>query len=493
MTQEQYQRLFDIVWVIALILGCIVLLAILSPASASIDLVNQGDVIYMNETYDLSLAVSWPDFTVAWCKSGSSCVPPSQTVTLDGNIEKYYIDPAVFNYGTYYRWDGEWHSAEYSVAFVINPGTKPAVTPTRYIPDDDDYNAYDALPTPRIPGRTFIDGPYTYLIARGDNPLLSTRINKTDKGHLWIFWSTLKGFNLPLEYSDWTYSYQTSVRETLDIQPGTYPGYIQLNGANGLQDIFTDKEYLDTPYDDNIYPDVPIMTWNMGNAKTQFDTLRTSMAFYDDDTIPISVTVAEPVVTITDVMQDESKLYISGTTTWGNGTEITLQLDPDNYVLDSEKRQHTWKTYATGDIDKRRTFSTALNLNKEELYLGAHDIVMSVDNGIGTSVSTYTFKVTDVYIMPTPTPERVRTLTDANYQPIGTLIQPTPEPTQIKPVATIAPPPPATTTQPTPTPVPTPVQTTVVAAKETLNTIPVNPVVGIAAIGLCIVIMRRRS
>ena len=82
--------------------------------------------MYMNETVDISQAVSWPAFQICWCSQRNyDCDPPDQEIDIEGNMFDYYIDPAKFNYGTYYRWDGSWHRGENSVAFSVIPGTRP--------------------------------------------------------------------------------------------------------------------------------------------------------------------------------------------------------------------------------------------------------------------------------------------------------------------------------------------------------------------------------
>src|SRR5690606_2566444 len=114
---------------------------------------------------------------------------------------------------------------------------------------------------------------------------------------------------------------------------------------NELQDIFFINGELDTPYDDRIIPDVSVISWNLLNVKRQFDQLASEMPKFDDKLIPIKINVADPVATITNVEHDDEKLYISGTTTWGNNSPITLKLDPDNYKLSRDIALHTWTTY----------------------------------------------------------------------------------------------------------------------------------------------------
>ena len=371
------------------------LLLLVSPVSASIQ-VAQGDVVYMNETVDISLAVAYPDFQVAWCEARNyDCDPPDQVIDITGNMHNYWLNPEKFRYGTYYRWDGEWHRAENAVAFKILPGTRPVKKINQTINKTEVQIVQH-------------EGPYEYLIARGDTPTVYTVLNRSDSCQLWVFSDSMNTYDLSLEYSNDTYSRTFAKSETLGMSVGEYDGYIQCNGNNGLQDIFLLNGELDTPYDDRIVPDVPIIAWNLLNVKRQFDQLASDIPRFDDKLIPIRISVVDPTITITSVEQDEKKLYIMGSTSWSNGTTITLRLDPDNYVLQKEIALHTWTTFTNGPIDAPRTFATALSLDKEELFVGMHEITSTVESKGDIAVSSYNFRISDVMVMPTPTPEPKR-------------------------------------------------------------------------------------
>lgn len=458
----------------------------------------QGDIVYLNETHDISLAVSYPTYQLAWCKASNfDCDPPDQIIDTEnlsappweipgmgrnGTLERYWFNPDVFHTGTYHRWDGEWHPAEYSVAFTVLPGKRPknVTTTVKNITEQ--------------PVVRQADGPYHYLIARGDTPTVYSRLqNQSESCHLWVFTNTFGTYNLPLSMENLTQSYQFNKSETYAINTGEYSGYIQCNGKNGWQDIIMEKDILDTPYDDRIVPDIWIPEWNALNAKRQFDDLAKSIPRFDDDLIPITVAVSDPTITITDVEQDENKLYIMGSTTWSNETPITLKLDPDNYALERDIKLHTWQTFTTGSIDAPRTFATALSFEKEELYVGLHEITAKVERNDNTAVSSFEFRVSDVYVMPTPTPETKRMIYGKDWEGIPVKVTPTPEsevtvteePT-VEPELNI-------TVNATPnativTTVPTPTKSNPVA-EDTIPTIPVAPIT--AALAIVITVLRR--
>jgi hypothetical protein len=279
---------------------------------------------------------------------------------------------------------------------------------------------------------------------------------------------------------------------------GKYEGYLQFNGNNGMQDIFIQDGFLDTPYDDAVVPDVDLEIWNLINMRNKFDTLTKETPAFDDALIPITIQVLDPIIMITNVEQGEDTLWLSGSTSWSDGTNITLKLDPDNYKLASDIALHTWETTAHGGMDSARVFSTAMKLKKEELYVGVHEIQMATEvNGVVTTMN-YNFRISDVYVMPTPTPQIKRAIVAMDYSEIKANITPTPTPAPQEIVVTdyehptrIATPTPisyeisrtpevlTTTTNKTPTP-----------TKDTNITVPLPFWIGILA--LVIVVMYRK-
>ena len=388
--------------------------------------IGQGDIIYQNETVDISLAGSWPDYQVAWCAANNDvCDPPDIVVQLQGNLHQYWMGSGNFSkFGTCYRWDGEWHRGENAVAFRYLPGTRPVYLNQTNITTG---NTTDLKPV--------ILGPWQYLVARGDSPSWSINANRTDPCHLWVFGDNPDLLDVRLANDNYTYMVNLTSGNTLGLKPGTYPSYLQFNGNNSIQDIYFADMTLDTPYDDTFVPDVPVTYWNLSKAKEQYDTLAQTMPYYDDVIIPVSVVVEDPGMSVTNVEQDQDKLWISGVTNWDSGTEITLVLDPGQYPLPKDRRAHTWLSWARGGIDERRTFSTALKISAGDIAVGPHDIEMTVNDTGNLTISTYNFWRSDVYVMPTPTPERRPVLLTADMQVIPTV--PTPLPTTPGPNVTL--------------------------------------------------------
>jgi len=485
MTPEQNQRIFDICWLIGMILAVACFIVVIITPVQSAPLVKQGDIIYMEETLDLSLAASWPDFTLAWCSGTYTCDNPDVTIDLSkGDMENYYIDPEAFQYGTWYRWDGSWHRGENAVAFKINPGKRPKAVPTIAANETEPDSV--AIRDP--------EGPFYYLIARGDGPLFSVRLDRAEPCHLWVFSGSDSTYNIPLEASAGTNTHQFTSAETAGIQVGSYQGYIQCDGNNGWQDIFYENSILDTPYDNRLVKDVVLSpALKPSTVKELFDGLTQAVPKFDDTLYPIEFAVTIPSSTISEVTQDENTLFIEGTTSWADGTVITIRLDPDNYALAKDIASHTWKVTASGSISAHRTFTMPVPLNKNELSIGPHQIVASVAKNGYTSDSSYEFKVTDLYVMPTPTPEAKRAIFGKDYEgiPVKVAQTPTPEPAveiteEITPEP--VPDPIDVVITPTDTPIPATPEPT---PQETIPTIPVSPLIPFSAVCLIILVRGR--
>ncbi len=397
----------------------VLLLLFATPYVSAID-IHQGDIVYMGETVDLSLALAWPDYSIAWCDSTNyECDPPDQVIEIAGYMHNYYIDPAKFHYGTYYRWSGEWSSSENAVAFTVAHGSRND-TPLQVAENSDIAAA---------PARIIQEeGPYSWIIARWDDPAGYTNLKRSDTCYLWLFSNNIDILGIRMEQSEpinnlTTYSYHFSEDETKNLTVGKRSGYIQCVGRNNMQDIFVDGKTLDTIYDDSKIPDVPVDSWNPYNVKASFDSVYAKMLSYstDDVLIPITVDVRDAKIHITDIYTDErnEKMYISGITSWKNQTVLTFMIDPDQYALKSDIRMHSWTATASGPIDSIRRFSTTFNLKKNELSIGNHEITSTVEGkNMDVGYGYYSFKVSDVYVMPTPTPYIERRIYESDWSDV---------------------------------------------------------------------------
>ena len=266
---------------------------------------------------------------------------------------------------------------------------------------------------------------------------------------------------------------------------------------NGRQDVFYEPiaKCLDTPYDDMYVPDQVINLRNPAGTKVLFENMTKNVKYSDDFLIPITLTLKDPEISITDITQGQDKMWITGITTWSDGTEITFRLDDDNYALASDKKKHTWTTTVNGTLANWRKFDQMVPIEMKDMYIGMHELKMTVDKN-GYVVNTFhNFRITGTFIMPTPTPEFVKYITDIDGKramPVNITEIPTPTPQPIiTQVQSVSAPVYSETPIPSPTPVPTTVKPTPIPTTESV-VIPLSPVLGIIALGIAWVIVWRR-
>lgn len=374
-------------WIFCLIL----VLSSIPISSAYIYEVYQGDTIYLGETVDISRVMSWSG-QFAYFTNGQPGDYPANIVDVneEGHMYNYYINPAKYNVGTWYKWDGEKEPSGNMIAFIIAPGVRNYtyisqlnITPTKSVPS--------ITPNPtKEPKDTHL------LLARGDTGTMKYTVPIKYRDHpqayFWLFgnipdYDLTRGslmssgtmLGVPMNYTSaesvnsFTFTPETSNR----LQEGWYSGYIQFVGENGRQDVFystdhkvgdTRYQILDTLYDDLLVPDVPIDGFIPVRVQQEFETLIKNTEYSDDMIIPISVEVVTPSISIGDYWDEESNIVIKGSTPMSAGTMISVIIDPDNYALLPEVKAHTYRTiaeYRDGGNSESDCITTYTNLNND--------------------------------------------------------------------------------------------------------------------------------
>lgn len=487
----------DLGYWILFIFICVILLA--GARGQAIE-IHQGDKVYLNETVDISLAVSWPDFKIAWCANEAyGCVPPDQVINITGNMHRYYIDPAFYHLGSYYRWDGTWHTAENMDAFTVRNGTRPNVTaePNVTVTLEPEPTVIPFNNTPVLKNPTHI------LLARGDVITYTYTLSgdaPQGNGHLWLFggdarYNFKRLMDLPLERTGQVYRFEFNQTFSESLDYGKYSGYLQFDSNNNFQDVFynQEKDILDSPYKDvksvslagGITPEL---------VKSSFERMERDPIYSDDLIIPLSMEIVLPGLHFTEYYEVEDAIYMEGITTMHVGTDITAIIDPDKWVRETEKQQHTVQVPVTGALDQPRIFSVSLPIVWDDMAIGDHQIRFTVHQpGLGLTQDKW-FHVTNTYVMPDPTPTTKKGISgEYGWKVITTIPSPTPTPirtvTQVQSVSV----PVYSNETPIPvkTQVPTSVKPTPVPTTESV-VIPLNPVLGLIALGIAWVIIWRR-
>lgn len=407
----------------------------ITPVAAYYE-VTQGDTVYMGETVDITRVVGWQQ-QFAFFYEGYPTGTPDIIASAEGFQHKYYIDPEVYVVGEWYKWDGEIERAGNMDAFFVVNGTRP-------IKSVNLTNTTNLTPEIITPITVAITDKTNITIARGEQlEYIYTTETDRGKGWVWIFETSNRYFGMPMVKDGAKYGFLFNGTLTSTLSPGTYHGYLQFAGGNNKQDVF----YSSNNTIDSVYKDVPQYNLNditYPQYEEVFLKMTSDKEYSDDYIVPLTITVKDLAITIKDYYPENDMLIVSGKTTFSLETKITCIIDPDHWTTAQEKALNTYTVVVTGDIDADRDFKVMLPLKWDELSIGEHIIRLSVNDRGLKFVAEKEFRITNTFVMPTPTPATVKfIMSDSGYYDI----RPTPSPK----------PSPAITCTPTPTPAPTPI------------------------------------
>lgn len=448
-------------------------------ASATYEVI-QGDTLYLGETVDISRVMSWSG-QFAYFTSNEPGDYPAKIIDVNdvGHMYNYYIDPTKYIVGTWYKWDGKDENAGNMLAFYIAPGIRnntliSQINPTTTLNPTPIQTM--TLPA-KIPQNTHL------LLARGDIGSLHYGLpyNQSygikQQANLWLFGNspdesinqanfmttgTLMGVPMNYTSNDGVYSFTFTPEISRNLQEGWYSGYFQFSGLNQRQDVYYETNHkvgdyrntiLETPYDDDKIPDVPLEGFIPFRIQQEFEKLESNSEYSDDILVPITVEVVTPTISIGDYWESNGNITIQGSTPMSEGTIITVMIDPDHYALLPEIRAHTFRTITknkivngveikeaecitiinemnddgynatmyNGTLSKGiqigatptktkctsvpRIYSISIPIKWNEMAIGSHTIYASIDAyGIKTSMNK-DFQVTGEWVNPTPTKE----------------------------------------------------------------------------------------
>jgi len=479
--------------------------------------VKQGDTVYLGETVDISRVLSWKMQFAFWKSGNPDGDFPEKIVEVTGFMYSYYIDPQKYQVGTWYKWDGKEENAGNMLAFYIEPGVRPIVTPTPTITPNTTSPTITPVPTlAPLPVGEHI------LIARGDYGKINYRLDSSktingqeQKAFIWLFGSRTKIMSSPLTYSKSSnlYSYEFSSDLTDNLTESDYYGFIQFVGQNNQQDVFYDplKNSLDSPFKAikpvNLDPFLPARIMH------EFENMSGPSQYCDDYLVPVTMRIETPSIIIGDYWEDGGDIMIEGTTNMEEGTTVVAMIDPDNFALPAEIAAHKYATKTTGNYSVTRQYSIRVPLKWEELSIGQHTFKVSVSKYKIRLETFKDFAVTGLWVMPTPTPELKKVMVEeygSHQLPTSTptiittpTLIPIPTPTQIQILVngtlrnytarnqSIVNPLPSSTTKPIIVSTPIPTATPIPVPTDDI-VIPLNPLIVIGAIFIAGLILKKR-
>jgi hypothetical protein len=191
----------------------------------------------------------------------------------------------------------------------------------------------------------------------------------------------------------YNYSYTLSEPVTQTFKPGTYPGYIQF--INRRQDVFYNKSSisLESPY--AAVKSVKVIGMLPPLVKTEFDKLESNTLYTDDTLVSITMELKTPDIQITNYYESNDHIYVRGTSSASEGTNISLVLDPAYSSTTSPALSYTTKLYGT--IDKPREYYGIIPVNWNKLSIGTHTLVASIQSSGMKASQQKTVEVTPLH------------------------------------------------------------------------------------------------
>jgi hypothetical protein len=219
---------------------------LITPTLAA-DRISQGDIIYLNETIDISGVTGWAS-TLGYYGGyfEDTDIDPIYEIKLPGKIKNinypsqynFYIDPVIFGNktGNWYQWYGDSESHGNNLAFVVRYGNRTLSTgnmtnETFLTGESERENSLRNIIPPPVPTRTIAD----YLIAKGDD--LEIKVSETSR--VWIFGSGKDGLYNLRSWNGSVYIDNSSIEK---LPVGTYKILIQTPGNDGEFNVIYDEE-----------------------------------------------------------------------------------------------------------------------------------------------------------------------------------------------------------------------------------------------------------
>jgi hypothetical protein len=457
-----------------------------------IELVGGGanpPVAYLGEYVDLTRVIGWTGKLGYWYSDPVSGSKPDIIIDASSFQHRFWLDPAKFKVGYWYKWDGAWESAGNSDAFEIKAGIRPV--PVDTLITKTPTPVITPLTTPAPEERA----PIHILVARGDEVTYYYKgaPEGTTQAHIWLCGQVHSILGDKMTVSGDVASYAFREEVTQNLRPGWYYGYLQF--SEGRPDVWYDESHkigddytkvLDTPYDDEIIPDVDVAPFTPPHILADFEKLESNKDYAHDTLVKITMEITDPSIRFVDYYEEDDNIIIKGNSTVSEGTNISFVIDPYRWVGGYSLNTHTHHTKLVGGIDNERRFTITVPVPWEEMGVGDHEVVATLKRLKFELSITKEFEIKGVWVNPTPRGYEEKVIVDSGG---WHRVNATPEPTKTPQVIYITQTPQivyvylTTTATPVPTKTPTPTPT------ES----PVGEFVAVVAlVGVAYAVMRKR-
>jgi hypothetical protein len=377
----------------------------------NIPYVYQGDIVYINDTVDISGVAPPYDSLAYWDGFDMYSSVPSYNITLPDNKKGYYkfwLDPSIFGgrEGWWYKYDGWFEQQGNNRAFYVAAEDKrPQINQSNY--SQTNYTPHVVTPAPLLPERHITD----YVVARGDEVTLPD-----GEFRFWVF-GRVNG----VYFND---SNVISKEQTLVMEPGNYKIFLQYPGNNTIYDYGCTGTC--GSLEPAFYGNKPVDTTGYSPYVMQVK-LRELLAGTDDTFAEYTMELDDPYITIHQADEKEyhnmQVLEVRGYSNVAANTSINVSLDEkDAYYKDVVKR-YSFTTAARSSLGNLSYYMVNVPINYAEIAADARNHTLTARTALG-GITQKNFKISIMpadsyrpnatlkYIDnrvpdPTPTPERI--------------------------------------------------------------------------------------
>ena len=414
---------------IHIITFAILLIMLMSPVQAY-EHVQQGGIVYLNDTMDISgvlAGYSQLVYTDPW-STDFSVENDTITYVIEAPVTNeayysFYINPAIFSsrLGYWYRYNGAYESNANNRAFYVK-ATRPLPNETINETEKELMQLLLPPPPPVVPEKHVAD----YLLARGDSFNVTYNWSKAS---VWIFGRVTGIYDRNV--INGTASFNAS--ETAGLEPGSYSLVYYSPGPDRQYDMRISDDGNTLEYFDSATFKVRTIDLKPLSPRVVLDRVQWIAGVNDDNFTVYKLEVQEPKIEITtvntlfhneyDPYNETGVIQVRGYTNLANNTPLSFVLDETKTpakMWGQSRVQNRWNTttLAVESPGSYRYFDVGIPVDLRDVPEGPHNITAYGPLGAKMSIEFWRYTLpegiqrpnqTVHYIggyefVPTPTP-----------------------------------------------------------------------------------------
>jgi len=380
------------------------LLLLSTAASAQVIHIQPHDNVYYNDTVNILGLMGWTENITWWASNHDPAVDdPDHLITIE-NFTAFKITRDL-EPGYWFQWYGH---GERNPTVVFNLVARDR--PANLVPTPTPTPVSGVL-LPSVKAQAQAAPIADYLVARYD----TFSYDCGGKCKVWMFGPRQQVLG---QDTDGVFTLNP-----MNLYAGTYALLAQYPDANGVYEIYSQGDYLNSTWKD--VPAVEVRGYAPSVVKDKLMSLLVDDEHFHGRVEEKKVIVQEPHIDITGLDEtDSGSVVATGTTNLAKGDIVTVVFDDDRVFLAGDRVKMTFTTNATGDHPGAyRIWQATLRVNLQKLSVGDHFIAAYPPQGEKTTVPFYLSQVfkpfeppkaTLTYLnnspfFPTPTPVIIQT------------------------------------------------------------------------------------